>query len=33
MTYCQEWIISMFKNLQMGITLAKVNTEFLSTEL
>jgi len=33
MTYCQELIISIFKDLQRGLTLAKVNKEFLSTEL
>ena len=33
MTYCEEWITSIFKDLQRGITLAKVNKEFLSPEL
>jgi len=30
MTYCQKLIISIFKDRQKGITLAKIITEFLS---
>jgi len=28
MTYCQKLIMSIFKDLQRGITLAKINKEF-----